>query len=89
MKRCPQCGKNCPDEYKFCSSCGGKLPDMQAQNQPVKPPKKKRGKIGIIAVAAAVVLIGSVAVRTRNTGAGEGIVYMSDGHYYSLKDTCT
>lgn len=87
MKRCPQCGKNCPDEYKFCSSCGGKLPDMQAQNQPVKPPKKKRGKIGIIAVAAAVVLIGSVAVRTRNTGAGEGIVYMSDGHYYSLKDT--
>lgn len=124
MKKCPQCGKNCPDEYRFCSSCGSKLPDMQAQSRPedygnpeygsqtgmeqdyqqpmqanynyvnqdqlVKLPKKKQGfagKIGLVAVAAAVVLIGSMAMRMRNTGAGESIVYMSDGHYYSLKDT--
>lgn len=127
MKRCPQCGKNCSDEYKFCSFCGSKLLDMQAQSrtgdyenpehvsqtgmeqgyqQPmqanynygnqdqsqygnlVKPAKKKLGKIGTAAVAAAaLVLIGSVAVRSKNTGAGESIVYMSNGHYYSLKGT--
>lgn len=28
MKNCPSCGKNCPENSRFCDECGTKLPDV-------------------------------------------------------------
>ena len=51
--RCPFCGNDVPDEFKFCSRCGNQLPAPMIVDP--EPPKKK--KTGLIAAIIAVVII--------------------------------
>lgn len=71
---CCNCGKEIDDNAKFCLACGARVDDqiqeVDPQDIPVtpvsvgsgapKPPKKKGGKIAIVA-AIALVLVGAVA----------------------------
>lgn len=67
---CPKCGNPTPDGGKFCSACGGTLPNptetavIQQSNQPVKPKKKAKWfifvPVALILVVA--IVIGAVAL---------------------------
>ena len=60
--RCPFCGNDVPDEFKFCSRCGNQLPAPMIVD-PEPPKKKKTGLViglsigGVILVAAIVLAI--------------------------------
>ena len=68
---CPKCGANLKDGSRFCSKCGcsigGPGYSMQPGTLPV-PPKKKKGKTGLI-IFLAVLLVLLIA------GLGMGIFY--------------
>ncbi len=68
---CPKCGANLKDGSRFCSKCGcsigGPRYSMQPGTLPV-PPKKKKGKTGLI-IFLAVLLVLLIA------GLGMGIFY--------------
>ncbi|MBO4888217.1 MAG: zinc ribbon domain-containing protein [Firmicutes bacterium] len=60
--RCPYCGNDVPDEFRFCSRCGNELPPPMIVD-PEPPKKKKTGLIvglsigGVILVAAIVLAV--------------------------------
>ncbi|MBQ7059979.1 MAG: zinc ribbon domain-containing protein [Firmicutes bacterium] len=60
--RCPYCGNDVPDEFRFCSRCGNQLPPPMIVD-PEPPKKKKTGLIiglsigGVILIAAIVLAV--------------------------------
>ena len=63
---CPQCGKKCPDDSRFCEHCGSMIQPPPAPAPvpfpaaaPVAPPVlvKKKSHAGLIAALAAVVVL--------------------------------
>ena len=81
---CPYCGKQLPDETKFCGGCGAKL-------MPQAPVKKSGKATKIIAVLAVVILLlaaGSAALLLLGGNSDpwqkqydRGMDYLSDGEY--------
>ena len=59
--RCPFCGNDVPDQFKFCSRCGNQLPAPMIVEQ--EPPKKKKTglivglSIGGVILLAAITLV--------------------------------
>ena len=56
MKKCQNCGQNCPDQDVFCENCGARLPELSART-------KQKNFIPVLAgccAAAAVIIAAAI-----------------------------
>lgn len=72
MIECPKCGKNLPDDMKYCGYCGSLLTEVSV-NSPI-PQKKKGINKAVLFSLAGVVIVGAVGI---------GVYLNSDSYKYS------
>lgn len=83
---CPHCGANIGDSYKYCPSCGGKIPEIQSPSEggPIPVMKKKPMPLWfkILGILAVIALIGVTAGILFT----EGLVDVIDNQLTALRE---
>lgn len=76
MRFCAKCGAQIQENVKFCPKCGAKIPERKkevayADKQRVSV-KRKKSKIGVLAVVALIIIlgVGAVVIKTKPFSGG-------------------